>query len=218
MGGNLPNYVIHYDKRSFTIKEKTFSQTLQSVDNLFHGQIIGHLALLFLLSSQSRSIKLVSSCYRDGVQLLFRKHGLCCSRLDRSIGIEVGVEATINCYRIGIKNKVINSVPYRPEYTVPASNPVHSTPLFRTGKNTGHTGLVPAVPANFGQYWPVPGVPAGTEKSFFFFFLSFVIFEFLLGQNGNLFALTYQYYLFSQYAMVTLSFLFFFSLLIDTKV
>ena len=34
-------------------------------------------------------------------------------------------------------------------------------------------------------------VPAGTEKSFFFFFLSFVIFEFLLGQNGNLFTLTY---------------------------
>ena len=69
--------------------------------------------------------------------------------------------------------KVINSVPYRPvrpEYTVPASNPVHSTPLFRTGKNTGRTGQFRAI-------------PAGTEKSFFFFFffLSFVIFEFLLG-------------------------------------
>ena len=79
-------------------------------------------------------------------------------------------------------HKVINSVPYRPirpEYTVPASNPVHSTPLFSTRKNTGRTG----------QFW---AIPAGTEKSFFFFFfLSFVIFEFLLGQNGNLFALTY---------------------------
>ena len=78
-------------------------------------------------------------------------------------------------------HKVINSVPYRPirpEYTVPASNPVHSTPLFRTRKNTGRTGQFRAI-------------PAGTEKSFFFFFLSFVIFEFLLGQNGNLFALTY---------------------------
>ena len=42
-------------------------------------------------------------------------------------------------------------------------------PLFRTQKNTGCTGLVPAVLANFGQYRPVPGVPAGTEKSFFFF-------------------------------------------------
>ena len=78
-------------------------------------------------------------------------------------------------------HKVINSVSYRPvrpEYTVPASNPLHSTPLFRTGKNTGRTGQFRAI-------------PAGTEKSFFFFFLSFVIFEFLLGQNGNLFALTY---------------------------
>ena len=52
-------------------------------------------------------------------------------------------------------------------------------PTFRTGLNTGRTGHVPAI-------------PAGTEKSFFIFlFLSFVIFEFLLGQNGNLFALTY---------------------------
>ena len=82
-----------------------------------------------------------------------------------------------------IRTKVINSVPYRPvrpEYTVPASNPVHSTPLFHIGKNTGRTG----------QFRAIPGVPAGTEKSFFFF-LSFVIFEFLLGQNGNLLALTY---------------------------
>ena len=73
--------------------------------------------------------------------------------------------------------KVIDSVPYwpvRPEYTIPASNPVRSTPLFHTGKNTGHTDLVPAVPANFGQYRLV-------QKFFFFFFLSFVIFEFLLG-------------------------------------
>ena len=82
-------------------------------------------------------------------------------------------------------HKVINSVSYWPvwpEYTVPASNPVHSTPLFRTGKNTGRTG----------QFRAILGVPAGKEKSFFlFFFLSFVIFEFLLGKNGNLFALTY---------------------------
>ena len=87
--------------------------------------------------------------------------------------------------------KTVPYRPYRPEYTVPASNSVHSTPLFRIGKNTGRTGLVPAVPANFGQYRPISGVPAGTEKSFYFIFLSFLIFEFLLRQNGNLFALTY---------------------------
>ena len=35
-------------------------------------------------------------------------------------------------------------------------------------------------------------IPASTGKSlFFFFFLNFVIFEFLLGKSGNLFALTY---------------------------
>ena len=76
-----------------------------------------------------------------------------------------------------------HSVPYRPvrpEYTVPASNLVHSTSCFVLEK-------IPAVPTNFGQYWPVQ------KKSFFFFFffLSFVIFEFLLGQNSNLFALNY---------------------------
>ena len=64
--------------------------------------------------------------------------------------------------------KVVNSVPYRPvrsEYTVSASNPVCSIPLFRIGKNTGRTGQFRAI-------------PVGTEKSFFFFF---VIFKFLLG-------------------------------------
>ena len=60
------------------------------------------------------------------------------------------------------------------------------TSTFRTGLNTSH---VLAIPANFGKYRPVLGVSAGTEKIFFFFF--FVIFEFLLGQNGNLFTLTY---------------------------
>ena len=85
-------------------------------------------------------------------------------------------------------SKGVNSVPYQmvwAEYTVLASKPVRITPLFRTGKNTGRTGHVPA---NFGQYWQIQ------KKSFFFFFfffLSFVIFEFLLGQNDNLFALTY---------------------------
>ena len=54
------------------------------------------------------------------------------------------------------------------------------TSTFRTGLSTGHTGHVLAISANFGQYWPVLGVPADTEKKFFFFFLSFVIFEFLL--------------------------------------
>ena len=109
----------------------------------------------------------------------------------------------LQAYKSPIYSNVVNSVPYRPvrpEYTVPASNPVRSTPLFRTGKNTGRTGQFRAI-------------PVGTEKGFFFFFfLSFVIFEFLLGQNSNLFALTYQYYLFSQYAIITfeLSILFFF--------
>ena len=72
----------------------------------------------------------------------------------------ISVLLILTCY-FGLGGKVINSVPYRPEYTVPASNPVHSTPLFRTGKNTGCTGLVPAVPANFGQYRPVQSLEKG---------------------------------------------------------
>ena len=60
-------------------------------------------------------------------------------------------------------------------------------PLFRTGKNTGRTGQFRAILASTrrtGRY---------KKKVFIFllFFLSFVIFEFLLGQNDNLFALTY---------------------------
>ena len=45
--------------------------------------------------------------------------------------------------------------------------------------STFHTGHI-------GQF---RAIPVGTEKSFFFFFLSFVIFEFILGQNGNLLVL-----------------------------
>ena len=53
------------------------------------------------------------------------------------------------------------------------------TSTFCTGLNTGRIG-------QFRE------ILTGTEKSFIYlFFLSFVIFEFLLGQNGNLFALTY---------------------------
>ena len=65
-----------------------------------------------------------------------------------------------------IQSKVVDSVPHRPvwpEYTVSASNPVHSTPLFRTGKNTGRTGQFRAI-------------PVGIEKSFFFFFFNFIFF------------------------------------------
>ena len=62
---------------------------------------------------------------------------------------------------------------------------------FRISLNTGRTDHVLAIPANFGQYRSVPSVPIGTEIIYLFIYLSFVIFEFLLGQNNNLFALTY---------------------------
>ena len=54
---------------------------------------------------------------------------------------------------------------------------------FRTGSNTSRTGHVPTIPANFGQYQLVQ------KKNFSF--LNFLIFEFFLEQNGNLFTLTY---------------------------
>ncbi|KAM3713363.1 hypothetical protein ACJW31_01G249700 [Castanea mollissima] len=37
------------------------------------------------------------------------------------------------------------------------------TLLFCTGKNTGRTGCIPAIPANFGKYRPIPGVPAAVN-------------------------------------------------------
>ena len=47
------------------------------------------------------------------------------------------------------------------------------------------------------KYQPYRSISGNTsryrKKVFFFFFLSFVIFEFLLRHNGNLFALTYYY-------------------------
>ena len=70
--------------------------------------------------------------------------------------------------------------------------PVDTASIYCTGKQTDTFNppcfvpeKIPAVSANFEQYQLVQ------KKGFFFFFLSFVIFEFFLGQNGNLFALTY---------------------------
>ena len=81
--------------------------------------------------------------------------------------------------------KVVNRLNTVPVPAVPAS-------IYRTGMYTGietstfRTGLnTPAISGNIGQY------RAYRPVQFFFFFLSFVIFEFLLGQNGNLFSLTY---------------------------
>ena len=55
----------------------------------------------------------------------------------------------------GVADKKVNSVPYRPVwsvYTVPVSAPVQVHPLFRTGKNIGCIGLIPAVPAKSGSF------------------------------------------------------------------
>ena len=87
-----------------------------------------------------------------------------------------------------IIDKIVNTIPAGMYCTSMYTSIKTST--FRTGLNTGLPGHVSAIPVNFEQYRPVLGVPIGTEN-FFFYFLSFVIFEFLLWQNDNLFALTY---------------------------
>ena len=80
---------------------------------------------------------------------------------------------------------VVNTVPYRPvrpEYTVPAGNPVRLPLCFVPVE-------IPAVPASYRPYRPISGNtgryrayrPVQKKVFFFFFFLSFVIFEFLLG-------------------------------------
>ena len=88
----------------------------------------------------------------------------------------------------GCRFRIVPAGTARIYRTVP-SKPVCITPLFRTGKNTGRTGQFRAIPAGTGR--------TGQYRKKFFFFFSFVIFEFLLGRNGNLFALTYYDYLFS---------------------
>ena len=66
----------------------------------------------------------------------------------------------------------------RSVYTILASKPVHITPLFCTRKNTDRISQFRAIPAGTGR------TNRYQKKKFFFFifyFLSFVIFEFLLG-------------------------------------
>ena len=87
-----------------------------------------------------------------------------------------------------IIDKIVNTIPAGMYCTSMYTGIKTST--FRTDLNTGLPGHISTIPVNFEQYRPISGLPIGTEKSFFCF-LSFVIFEFLLGQNGNLFTLTY---------------------------
>ena len=54
---------------------------------------------------------------------------------------------------------------------------------FKNRPCTGHTSQFRAIQASTEH--------TGQYRKKFFFFLSFVIFEFLLGQNSNLFTLTY---------------------------
>ena len=66
--------------------------------------------------------------------------------------------------------KGVNSVPYQlvpSEYTVLASNQVHITPLFHTGKNTGHTGQFKLPTYGLKSY------DASVLLDFFFFLISF---------------------------------------------
>ena len=84
--------------------------------------------------------------------------------------------------------KVVNTVPVLAGMYCTRMYTDIETSTFHTGLNIGRTSHVLAILANSGQYRPVSG---NAEKSFFFYFfiLSFVIFEFLLGQNGNLLVL-----------------------------
>ena len=62
---------------------------------------------------------------------------------------------------------------------------------YRT-KQTGMYNPPISYRKKYRPYRPISGNTSWYKKKvFFFFFLSFVIFEFLLGQNDNLFALTY---------------------------
>ena len=75
--------------------------------------------------------------------------------------------------------------------------PVDTVGIYRTGQQSGTLDPPVLYWKKYRPYRPRTGrtgqfraIPAGTEKSFFFFFkLSFVIFEFLLGHCINLLVL-----------------------------
>ena len=84
--------------------------------------------------------------------------------------------------------------------TVPAG----TAGIYRTNKQSSTYNPPVSYRKKYRTYQPCTrhtsqfrAIQAGTmrtgryKKKVFFFFLSFVIFEFLLGQNDNLFALTY---------------------------
>ena len=57
----------------------------------------------------------------------------------------------------GVANKEVNSIPYRPVYTVPVSAPVQAHPLFRTRKNTSRIDEIQL-------FQPVKMFQTGTNK------------------------------------------------------
>ena len=80
--------------------------------------------------------------------------------------------------------------------------PADTAGIYRTGQQSGTLDPPVSYRKKYRPYRPrtsctgqFRAIPAGTVRTGRyrkkFFFLSFVIFEFLLGQNGNLFALTY---------------------------
>ena len=77
--------------------------------------------------------------------------------------------------------------------TVPAS----TAGIYRTGQQSGTLDPPVSYWKKYRAYRPISSNTGRyrayrpVQKKVFFFFLSFVIFEFLLGQNDNLFALTY---------------------------
>ena len=79
----------------------------------------------------------------------------------------------ISLVDFSVFSKVVDTVPILANMYRTVTYTGIETPTFRTGLNTSYTG----------QY--------RKKAFFFFFFFSFVIFEFLEGQNGNLFVLTY---------------------------
>ena len=80
----------------------------------------------------------------------------------------------------------------------------HYTPTHpHTSHNQSNWGITKTNTDRTRRIGQFRAIPTGTKKSYLFIYLSFAIFEFLLGQNDNLFALTYQNYLYSQHAMVT---------------
>lgn len=76
----------------------------------------------------------------------------------------------------------MNTIPFWlewPEYFVPASQLERIIPLFHFGLNFGSCQPVPAIPASFGEFWPVEPFRLVLKEALLLFFTILILSSFM---------------------------------------